>query len=627
MIRSAGSAFLTAAVGVFLLASSAAAQSLPLSVHANGEVSVGFFWADATGPGNTRQDAPVLLSVNAFGFIGHPDLVTYRVRPRLATALAGGERGERGVGGDDSLLLDFTFFRKRAFPFTLQYSTAWIDSFQFEDEDARLPGTKLTTFAYNQQLLLPRLPRLSFSYGHSGFSQRDGDTQLTRTPSFTRRFGFGARDQYWGWKWLVRYTRAHTRREADLGAELLPLDSARERTNFDVRVDRKLPWKGRFDFRAGERERSDEFRGSQYASSFRFADARAFVLPRPKLSLSVTTNYTSNVLAQRLQSLLGTDGSADAGSDFLLDTRSSGSGLGLGVGATYRLHRDWTASVGVNQSRSFLPDTGANREDGSSHGLVGNLSFRHAFRRFDAQANFGTTRSTSEMLGTRNTSQGNTLTAGIGTGRLDGLRIGAHAFYSRSDNGTDPFFGDPFQGNSNSQGFGVDLSRRVSSFRLNANVTYSTNSSLSLGQENSADSVRLIFAAHHPRFTVNYRISSSDNTRFLPVSGVPSPGGLPFLASLDSTGTQALSASFRPLARLSVSSSWVQVDRVLDDVAQGDLQSFQARAEYSFRQLRLSGGYETFSQSVIDQFFPDASPGRLGRSRLFLRVIRSFNIL
>jgi hypothetical protein len=626
MTPSAGSAFLTAAA-VFLLAGSATAQGLPFSVHANGEVSAGFFWADATGPGNSRRDAPLLLSVNAFGFIGHPDLVAYRVRPRLATAFAGGQRGERGIGGDDSLLLDFTFFRKRAFPFSLQYTISWIDSFQFEDEAVRPPGTKLTTFSYNQQLFLPRLPRLSFSYGHSGFSQQDRDTQLTRAPSFSRRIGFAARDQYWGWKWLARYTRSRTTREADLGSGLLPLDSARERTNFDVRIDRKLPWQGRFDFRGGERARSDEFRGTRSSTSFRFADARATMLPRPKLSLSVTTNYTSNVLAQRLQSLLGTEGSADAGSDFLLDTRSTGSGLGLGVGASYRLHRDWTASVGVNQSRSFLPETRADGQDGSSHGLVGNLSFRHAFRRFDAQANFGVTRSTSEIFGTRNTSQGNSLMAGIGTGRLDVLRVGAHVFYSQTDNSNDALFGDPFKNNSNSQGFGVDLSRRLSWFRLNTNITYSTNSSLSLGQENSADAVRLVFTAHHPRFTVNYGISSSDNTRFLPVSGLPSPGGLPFLASLDSTGTQSLSASFRPLSRLSVSSSWVKVDRVLNEVAQGDLQSFQTRAEYSFRQLRLFGGYETFSQSVIDQFFPDASLGRLGRSRLFLRVIRSFNIL
>jgi hypothetical protein len=534
------------------------------------------------------------------------------------------------VGGNDSLLLDFNFFRRRAFPFSIHYNTSWIDAFQFkngEDGAARLPGAKLTNFSYDQHLLLPRLPQLSFSYGHSSFSQQDGDARRTRVPSFSRRIGFGARDQHWGWKWRTSYTRLRTTREADRGAGLLPLDSARGTTRFDVGVDRKLPWKGRFDFRGGERGRSDEFRDKEASSSFRFADARATLQPRPRLTLNVFTNYTSNVFAQRLQRLLGTDGPADAGSDFLLDTRSTGSGLGFGVGASYRLHRDWSARGIVSHSRSFRPDTGGDTQDGSSHGLAGDLSFRHAFRRFDVQADFGVTRSTSEILGTRNTSQGSNLKAGFTTDRLEVLRVGANFFYTQSDNSNRGLFGDPFQSNGNSHGLAVDLSRRVRRFRLNANITYSTRSSFSLGQENSADAVRFSFTAQHPRFTVNYRVSSSDNSRFLPVAGVPLPGGLPFLASLDSTGSQGLTGRVRPFSRLSVSSGWTKVDRVLDGVAQGDLEFFEASAEFEFRQLRLSGGYETFSQSVIDQFFPDASPGRFGRSRLFLRAIRSFNIL
>jgi hypothetical protein len=627
--------FIAMAVAVVFLELPAGAQTLPFSIRANGQVSTGVFWEDSTGPADAQLDSPLLLNLNANGFVGHPDVMNYAITSNLATAVAGDERGGRGVGGSDGLGLHLSFFRRRFFPFSIRYSNSWANSLQRPGEEFRLPGTKLTSFSYSQQLVLPRIPRLTFAYSHSSFGQSGNGSPFRRPLQRSRRLGFGAQDTNWGWKWSARHSRSRrTEATGAPGETLVVAGPALEETRADLEGNRKLPWQGAVFIKAGERGRSDEFRSSKFSSSFRFADSRFRLKPMQKLSLGMTSNFTSNVFSRQLQNLLGASGPDGGEVDpLLINQRSTGQGLSLGLSATYHLHRDWTALVGVNRNWLFPPVTPERKGSSGAQGWQAQLDFHHDFRHAIVSATVNTSRSSTEVFGDSSTNQANAFSVRISTGGVKRLRFSGGIFAGQGDINIQRSLSGRFDGRSQSRGATLEVSRRLARFLLSANVAYTSGSSLGLEQEeNSSDGLQLNLVFNHPRFMVNYRTGRSNNTIFLPASGSPSPdlplGVTPFLASMNSINTQHASVSFRPLSRLSITSSWAKSSQALGGISQGNFQAYQAAASYVFRQLALNGGYETFSRGLAEQLNPNnPSSARFGRSSLFLRVVRTFNIL
>jgi hypothetical protein len=591
-------------------------------VNLNGRLTTGFF-SHQSSETRTVTGAPTTVRLNLSGYVGDPNFMTYSVRPNL-TLVEGAS--QTGFGSQrDSIVFSAAFFKKRWFPFSLSYSftkariAPQIKEFDRAD---RFEDPLEQVFTFSQQIVLPRLPKLTWRYTNSGL---DSGGSLAVPSGFKSRntaYGIALSDRSWGWKWSGSFDKSdsRTQRLQSVGA-LFPVIPHRERSRLRFRSSRRLWGRSRIDFDGGENQLG--FRNSRtvHKTSHRFLFSKLDVPLNDRLGVSFSSSFSSDLNARDLEALL--DSSEGDGAAAVPGTETRASALGVTGGASYKVSRDLSVTTNLQRSWVQTPDLG--REgDSSTTGISVGIGYSRAFSwaRLTAQYGYGGSRST--LSGIAGRSQGHQLSLSASRGSVRSLRVeGSFAYrQSRSDREVETSF---LANTASSREFQLSLSRRVAGFVLDGSVGVRKGTragEFPLANEGWYGQIGL----RHSRFNLNYGTNGQDSTEFAfpdAALGVgPLLPGSPLQAFLTSGSGQHLSAEFRPASRLRVVGFWSTRRDSLDNVPRSDRQGLSTTATYTFRQLDLEAGYTNFDYRL----FTD-SPTSSHQSTVFLRVVRNFTIL
>jgi hypothetical protein len=404
------------------------AQGVPVSL--GGRLTTGIF-SQRSSETRNATGTPTSLSLNLRGYVGHPDFMTYSVRPRL-TLVEGSSQNSFG-SQRDSILFSASLFKRRWFPFWLSYSLTktkirpQVKEFDLLD---RFEDPREQVFSFSQQIRLQRLPSVSFRYTHSGTDSGGTPAVPSGLKSRNMAYGVSLRDVSWGWKWSGSFSKSSLsvqRRQS--ASTLFPVIPQRERSRLRFRGSRKFWGKSRIEFDGGENQ--SEFRSNTtgHKASHRFLFSHLDIPLSDRLEVSFSSNFSSNLTARSLEALLDSSGESGgagaAGTETLFLTGNSTRRGALGVtgGVSYKVHRDVSVSGTLRRIWLQSPDLGRDGNPGTTAFTVG-IGYGRVLSWARVGANYGYGGSRSRLSGTPDNAQNHNLSLFASRGTVDrGHRI------------------------------------------------------------------------------------------------------------------------------------------------------------------------------------------------------------
>ena len=482
-------------------------------------------------------------------------------------------------------------------------------------------------FNINAGLLLNNLPALNVSYGIGRSSYDVLGSNLSGSGSW-RLFGVGSSYNLWGFGLYGSYFDTHM-------AETLPdlvdinnrLNLITDQQTAQAGATRHLWDSANLNVNFSRNHLATESVNTPTDVTYDNFGGTLGMKPLRDMTLNIFVNYTTNLSAVLLSSILPTSASgtsngtasasAPTGQAVLAASTSaslSSEYLDYGARATYSITRNLTASGGADRRSSNFENLHAESTTGD-----GGLGYSHQLfgGQFGAHAGFSV--SSSSVYG--NNQYGNS--AGISfshsvlgweaNGGVQYTRNTAAAVLSYTQSGFS---------------FNANASRRlVASWRLSLGANFMKNR---IDQLLPADSLSSNYSAsisaNKFSFGGDYSRSSGNSLQTLgglvPTGGVPIP--IPTLLVLYSGNSYAVNAAYHPTRRFHIWTDYSHARYSTSNAASLSdslLTRYDLRSEYFFRQLHFEAGYSHITQGIGAQFGTPASI-----NALYVGVTRHFDI-
>lgn len=608
-----------AVAGLLLILSASPAHSQELPVTVRGQIVTGFYYNDLPGKERDTTAIPLTLRFNLSGYLGHPDFMTYSVIPKLST----GQRiGAEGFNETDSIGYHASFFRRRAFPFALSYREASADGLPLGNNTNSLRPSQSSrdkSFNYTQRLVLPKLPRMSYTYDRSTTRVNVLEDALLSSGNRTESYGIQLDNQDWGWNWQGGFSKNRFRPMRTGDEILAPFVRGVERENtlLQLRANRPFWRDGRIRVDVGERK--DQFGTSQslFQAINRFANAQLSTRPWERLGVAFSTSYNSSLLARTLQTLLAPAAGNAIGplqTGTLPDAQARG--FSVSGGASYLLHRDWAVKGSVARSRAFAPDRGLDTADASSVSLGSGLTYQHGYSWARLTASYALAHTELTRFALTQSSRNHSFNLQANRGTEETLLLEGRLNYAQGTRQAIDII------TADSLSTSLSAVRRVAGLRLRGEVQVQDSKSRD-GSTTLRDSLRFSFGVRDRWWSASYSTFSSDSLRVLfgTLENVSDPLliGAPLHLIPHSSRTQTLQAHANFTPRLSTSLLWTRAMVSTDSLAENEAEQVQVRMNYRFRLLELQGGFIQLSAAMLKQ-------PRATRTSIFLRVVRRFRI-
>ena len=604
MKRSAQTGWVWAGGGIFLflLAPFSAAAQLQ---SVNGTFAAGLYSVNSSSLGTVK---PAGFEFDTLGYLGHPDFLSYSVRPWFNF---GDPFGGLDIRPGKGLAVTSSFFRRRAFPFSLTYSRLKSSAVGLDPQSinfgfSRLGNTnQANNFALSGQLLHESLPSLSYAYGtDKNTTQADGLGGLIGSASTGKNYRFGISDDLLNWRWRLGYNK----RDISSGLESAPtnllLNYSSDSSTLDFGGRGPVGSLGDAVLRV-ERTTRDATLGTNQQENTALRARLSFESqPIEPLSLRASFLLQSGRLATNiLQASSSSESEFDSYSAQFL--------------ASYKIHSDWTVggSVGRSGTKTGVSNVTSSRRT-SLVSSVG-LAYSHAYDWATVTASYhrafsGAGSSSDESIGNQDSAQ---LT--FRGGRLDSLAWDAGvSYFQQALDGLSSSVGTFFSNRSKNLSLNFSLQRRVAGVLLRGNFAVQ-ESSASLrdvsNTEINTSNLAFNLGASHKRFEIEYNENMQEQESFLPLL----PGLSPFVTSLEG---KTVRGRIRLLPGLETHALYRSSGTTIFLGLRSELKNLIVAVRYRFRQLELEGGYNRVEDGILL-----AGPGK--RAGYYFRVIRRFRIL
>ncbi|MFQ5663306.1 MAG: hypothetical protein ACE5HL_05710 [Terriglobia bacterium] len=602
-------------------------QEKPLSL--TGVFTTGVYTANnQNGLAARVSTVPAILKLNLDGYLGHPDFLSYRVRPQLS---AGEQATDAGFITGNGLTLTTTFLRQRSFPLTLTYSNLQREEITYGSL-TRISGLRSVSHDRNfglQWLLRdPRLPRLSFDLGRSRNTLRPEDPLIPQYDSLSRHYTLGINDHLWGWRLdgRLRWDRFSSDFANPLKPDFITTELDRRTSQYRFTADRPLGKHAQVVLTGGAINSRNTFNDRPFDQDVRFFNGMLNFGWGERWRGSFRSGYNSNLLGtdiqQALSQLTGGGGAGTPGAQALalvpFETRVSS--LSLSGDVRFQAHRDWSLFGSLSQNNVRTPDDqiAASQADyltGSS-GVSFNRSFSWATLTSQYSLDVGRL-DFADIADSRILGHAFSLVAQRGT--VDRLELTGS--YNASTQRVDQVI----ILRTTSQSADFTAGRRVSTLVVRGGLGIQRSSFQDGGIDYDANGLTFRGSVEHQRFQVHYFRNVVDANTFQPfLTNLPSSAGAsavllgaPVRLVLTTLRTQTLTLQTNPWRRLEAKLSWTAGRQNLDQQINNDYDLFDLRVRYRFRLLTFEVGYARYDQSFL-------ALSQFKRSRFFFRVERPF---
>ncbi len=603
-------------LGVLLLTGPpSAAQEDPFSV--SGDIITGVFHSE-TRNGNriSNTSAPLGFLFDINGYLGHPDFISFNIKPSY---ILGDQAPQAGFPAGNGVQAGVTFFRRRAFPFTVRYITLEQETIAFGARQ-ELSGFRSVSdyreLSFNGQFNFPTGTQLFY-----GFSDTDSDIRpdLPLLPNRRfegKRYDLKLQDQWGPWGFNGQWNRRRgTRDNLDFfDPNLTTFTSSHDTDSTNFTASRNMGTGGALVLSAGERDSENVVNGQPYDVVGRYARANSTYQWGEKWQLALAASYDNN-RNDLLREVVDPTGAGTILEAFQtnLSTRKFSSDL------SYKVHNNWSVYGGVNQAQTRTEDT----DPISSLLVLGTIWGSNAGIGFHRETDWGNVSSgygvvysnvSSQSGATPSNILGQQARVNVRGGSVEGLELSAAAslnlnrvesdiFLQREDLNTEAAIGHRF---------GLHTVRGGIGFQK---VTHD-----SLVQFNSEGwTARVSVENHIYNAFYSRRLSDGSSFFFAPDPGDPTLPGIPIRSVLSSSAIDMAGASFTPTNEFQMNGRWSRLRQTIGGALGSRTHFVDLTVNYHFRKLTLEGGYSNYEQIL-------GTVGEVSRGAYFFRLRRSFEL-
>ncbi|MBZ5701067.1 MAG: hypothetical protein LAN84_04405 [Acidobacteriia bacterium] len=600
---------LATAAALFVLSPLCPAQESPWSL--TGDVTTGFATNYVVDGGEFRNSVtPFNLNLNLDGYLGHPDFLSFSLRPQL---LAGENAPQAGFGGQNGYTASVRLLRRRAFPLTVSYSDYRLDSMAYGallGLDASRYRTRYEDLSFTWQLRFRRLPRITLSAVHANSQVKP---ELIVLPTQTSRDNnYGVQFDYARWGWGFQGEWRRTRRALDSFAPqmstLTSLSTDQDSKWAYFNAQKHFSALNLFSISAGRRD-VDELLNHLV----------------PLQHEGYYTNLTTSLAGRsRWSALFQAAYNSDRSGIFQQGPLPVTPGAGIAIFSTgistftassdahYDVHKNWNLFGGLHWTQARNRNLGEPRFAESILSSNAGLGFHKRFSWANLNSSYALSYAfpTSAPPTVNYSSIGHAFSLQADRGNLEKLelngvvsaginRITSDIFLQRRDVLAE-----------------LGLARRMRNYILRGRFGYRTAEVQDFSTYNYHDWSFQI-GAEHRRFGASYHRNMIGGTS---VTLGGSSLGNPLLRRFLSTSrTQGLTVNLMPWRNLHAQVNWMTLGQVLDGSLRNQSHYLDSSLGYNFRQMTLDIGYARYDQDLLGL-------AGVARSSFYVRLKRSFRV-
>jgi len=603
-----------------------------VSLTSTGSISAGY-----NGSYGNQEDSAHGLGLGgaaAFnGFYFNPNFLSFSVDPYYNQSRSNSNFAS--ISDASGVSLSSAIFAGSHFPGSVSYATNFNTTGNYG-----IPGiTSLNTNGNNQNFgiswgaYVPGLPTLTAGYqqGSSNYTlygtNENGNTNFDSFHLDSRYYiaGFGLSAAF-----------AHGNSDSLIPGVVVGGQSATsnaDTTSYVFGVTHNFPWNGNFSLNFDRTDLDSNYLGYAFNGDIDVLNANIGMHPTPKLSFSLTTDYTDNLSGSLYQALIpGAGASTLAAGTGVVQNQSTSSSTSTTSGTGDLLQN----TEGSSHAWDFLFNT--------SYSFATNLQAQGQFERREQDylgEAYGSNMYSAGVFYTRPIAGGylgssvNVIDSTIDGSSQNELGFTASANYNRRIGNWQ--FGGYFNYAQNVQTFLIaydqsfytfsgNVARRLGRWYITA-AAGGGHSGLTQVAGSSSSTESFTASVGRSKFGLNASYSKSDGNSLASGGGlVPTPI-TPIIPSnlivmYGGTG-YSFGASVSPWRNFSASFAWVKSQNTLNNLGLTSWNNYEqqnAYVQYRFRQLGVNGGWTRFEQGFSASGLPPAS-----FSSFYIGVYRWFN--
>lgn len=600
------------------------AQEKPLNL--TGVFTAGFYRTDNRDGRVARlSSVPVSLDLNLTGFLGHPDFISYQVRPQTTM---GAQATEAGFIPGNGVSLTTTFLHKRSFPLTLTYTNLRREQVTYGTL-TRISGLRSVShdrnFGLNWQWHAPHLPQLSFDFGRSRSTLKPDEPIIPDYRYRNRHATLNINDRRWGWtlNGLLRWDRSNSDFANPLEPQFITTALNQRSSQYQFTAQRPLWSRSQVIFSGGLFNNRNTFNNRPFDQDTRFFNAMLTFGWGERLEGNVRTGYTSNLLGTEIQEALlgltvpGGSGSPTPQSAVFVPFQTRVSSLSASGNVRYKAHRDWTLLGGFNQEKVSAPENRIAAANANFLSGTGGVSFNRRFSWATLTSQYGLNVGRLNYANIPNSRfLGHSFTLTAQSGRLERLEL--TALVNISTQRVDQFRAL----HTGTQSAEFTLGRRLGGLVWRGALGMQRSSFRDGGLDYRAQGLTYRASVEHQRIQLHYfrNVVDGDTFQFLLGSQLSTVlVGAPLRVVLSSFRTQTLSVRATPWRRMEFHLGWTTGRQSFDRRVNNEFEQIDVRIGYRFRLLTLESGYARYDQDFLNLT-------RYMRNRFYLRVSRPFKV-
>lgn len=600
-----------------------------------GKVMTGYYSTRAEDLGGQEiHFVPLTFDLWTAGFLGHPDFLSFDVKPTLTF---GPQATEAGFIGGNGVSAATEFLRRRSFPLRLFYNN-------LRREDVYYGGMSQVSgyrsmnhdvnYGANWDIRRSRWPQIALDWKRSSLTSKPQISYLPEFRTQTSQAGATVTDRRMGWELLATLRRDGI--VTDFGypsgdtISLSKIDQSN--TQMEASAQRPVWGGGSLALTGANHKIRSSSGGIQFEQDLKILSAGLYTDGHRRLKTAMRANYLAGAVSRGYRDSVaayasGRTGLLSPGAVLEALTSQNYSNLSLSADVRYSLFRNLEAYFTANEGRVWAPAHAAVMPEYDYLSGTAGLRFE---RRFSPWATV-----TGDAHGTK----GRTIYRNAAPGRIQGAGYTARLQSGNPERieGSVSFQEERqrvqqtvLASNQWTNRWGdVALTRKIAAWGLSITVGggYQRSSYGAFGSEFRGEGYSLNGNFQHSLGQGSYsRFDSRGNTLSPLLAAVGGDGGAIvapglLLPSLDTIQKgQTLILRITPLRRLEASALFTHVYQEMNAAPLNEYRQILVTVGYRFRLLHFEAGYAEWEQSLL------GAPKAL-RNRLYFRVARPFTVI
>lgn len=599
-----------------------------------GTVATGYYGTSAMDPRAPRVSfVPLTLGLDAQGFVGHPDFLSYDVKP---VATLGPQATEAGFLGGNGVSLSVWFLRKRDFPLRFFYENRRQENVFF-GALTQISGYRSVnrnrSLGVGWEWHKTRWPRLLLDWQKNDYDTMPDTAAIPATKSANNSVVLSAQDQRGGWELGANVRKFNNSSEYAYGVpgDYDKILLVQEMLQAEGSAHKEFLSGIAIDLNGGD-YRTRTAGGYSFDQDMKFLNGQATAKEWRRLRASARGSFSTNTLGRALMDgagLLSKGGlSLLAPADVLPQTlRYNVGNATVGGELQYQATKALSGYVSGASTWVMAPPSTVGVRDMIYTTETAGARFEHkltwAQLTADGHLTSGNTESPDQGSGRL---RGSGYSASLQTGSLQSLE--AAVSYHETRYRMEQSIASSYHAESrwSNASLGRTLPLWGLTLRAGGGVnrsTFHTHDTRYLNHGYQATA-----ALQHRWTQANYSWFDNQGNTVLPVlAGLganPATGALlpllPVPYSFSAQRGTSLSASSTPLRRLLIRFYYTQMNQTLNGQSLNHFRLLDAAISYSFRRLTFEAGYSDWEQTVF------GVPNFI-RNRVYFKVTRPFSVI